>query len=62
MRVAYVDGVDQVAWTDDLFIDVSHLGRNGNERLASLIAPEVRKVASTTGDKVALAARPQFSE
>jgi lysophospholipase L1-like esterase len=62
MRVAYVDGVDQVAWTDDLYIDVSHLGRNGNERLASLIAPEVRKVASTTGDKVALAARPQFSE
>jgi hypothetical protein len=49
MKVSYVEGVDQVVWTDDLFIDASHLGRNGNERLASLIAPEVRKVAPPTG-------------
>lgn len=48
--VSYVDGVEQVAWADDLFIDVSHLGRSGNERLASLIAPEVRKVVLPKGD------------
>ena len=49
MKVSYVESVDQVVWTDDLFIDASNLGRNGNERLASLIAPEVRKVAPPTG-------------
>jgi hypothetical protein len=49
MKVSYVEGVDQAVWSDDLFIDASHLGQNGNQRLASLIAPEVRKVAPPTG-------------
>ena len=49
MKVSYVESVDQAVWSDDLVIDASHLGQNGNQRLASLIAPEVRKVAPPTG-------------
>ena len=50
MKVSYVEGVDQAVWSDDLFIDASHLGQNGNQRLASLIAPEIRKAAPPRGD------------
>lgn len=50
MKVSYVDSVDSFVWSDDLFVDVSHLNGNGNERMATLIAPEVRKVAPLTGD------------
>jgi hypothetical protein len=50
MKVSYVEGVDQAVWSDDLFIDASHLGQNGNQRLASLIAPEIWKAAPPRGD------------
>ena len=50
MKVSYVDSVDSFVWSDDLFVDVSHLNGNGNERMATLIAPEVRKVTLLTGD------------
>jgi lysophospholipase L1-like esterase len=50
MNVPYVESVDQSVWSDDLFIDVSHLNGKGNERLAALLVPEVRKVAPLTGE------------
>jgi lysophospholipase L1-like esterase len=48
--VSYVDAVDEVVWSDDLFVDASHLNGKGNERLASMIVPQVQKVAPVTGD------------
>jgi lysophospholipase L1-like esterase len=50
MKVSYVDAVDGFVWSDDLFVDVSHLNGNGNERMAAFIAPEVRKLAPPTGE------------
>jgi hypothetical protein len=43
MKVSYVDSVDSATWSDDLFVDVSHLNAQGNERLAKLLVLEIRK-------------------
>ena len=45
-QVSYVDSVKGATWSDDLFIDLSHLNGEGNRRLATL----VREKVSARGD------------
>lgn len=41
-HVPYVDTVDRFVWSDDLFVDASHLNERGNQQLADLVASSVR--------------------
>jgi lysophospholipase L1-like esterase len=50
LGVTYVSSVDQTPWSDDLFVDVSHLNREGNDKLASLVATEARRLHLSTGE------------
>ncbi len=43
MKVPYVEAVEQTPWTDDLFVDPSHLNGEGNEKLANLVHAQVVK-------------------
>lgn len=44
--VPYVDAVDAASWSDDLFVDLSHLNGEGNKRLATMVR---EKIAATGG-------------
>ena len=45
-QVSYVDSVNSASWSDDLFIDLSHLNGEGNKRLATLV---YEKLVATGG-------------
>lgn len=47
MKVPYVEAVEQTSWTDDLFVDSSHLNGEGNEKLSNLVHAQVVQALSS---------------